>query len=82
MNASRIILEAVTLRAWGKYEEAINLIENNIGLFDEAEIVPARLEAIYSALAAQMQETAIRHAAELAKYEPDLPVVKEVLKTK
>ena len=76
---SEIINQSAVLRGQQKFEEAIELIESNIGTIEAESKVAAWLEAFYAARESGDLVKAQKFAKIVAEEYPDMPSVKDYL---
>lgn len=77
--SNSIINSAAQLRGKGQFQEAIDLIEDNILSFDDTERPIALLQAFHSAKEGNMISKAKEFAKAIAKDEPEIPSIQPYL---
>lgn len=75
-----IIYESAALRGKGRFSDAIGLIESKLDDFEPECMINALIELILAAEEAGFQETAVKYAKMVLKYEPELPTALKILK--
>lgn len=79
MLGKNIILQSAGLRGKGKFDEAIELIESNIGVIDGDIKLNAYLEAFYAAKEKGDQVKAKKFASLVAAEDPNVPSIQDYL---
>lgn len=79
MSGEKIIIQSSVLRGQGRYDEAINIIESNIGIIDDDIKVNAWLEALYAAEEKGAQQQAKEYALLIANKDPNIPSIKKYM---
>jgi SLT domain-containing protein len=79
ISGENIIKQSAALRGEGKFDEAINLIESNIGGIDGDIKLNAWLEAFYAAKEKGDQTQAKRYASLAAAEDPNVPSIQSYL---
>lgn len=78
-NGDDIVRQAAVLRAQGKFDDAIDLIERQLGALDDVSRIPGLLQAYYAAKQGGFSEKAKQLARLIAKEEPRLPSIQDDL---
>ena len=82
MEIRDLILSATVLRAKGSFNEAIQLLEQNLQKIQTENpdlLINAYIELMYSSIEKKDKTLAIKFAKEASKIEPELPIVKKIL---
>lgn len=79
MSGENIIRQSAALRGQGKFDEAIQLIESNIGAIGDHIKVSAWLEAFRAAKEKGDQTQAKKYASLIAAEDPDVPSIQDYL---
>lgn len=75
----QLLGQCAVLRGRGRFDEAIALVEPQLGSMEQAAQEVALLQLLYAANEAGYRDKTIHFAQELAKLEPEIPSVKKVL---
>ena len=70
-----VVKELASLRAQGRFQEAIKYAENTRDVWDEGSRIPALLQAFYAAEEGSLAPEAARLAKEIAEEDPNVPSV-------
>jgi hypothetical protein len=79
IQGDEFVLESAVLRARGKYDEAILMIENNITSVDPDVEIVAWLMAFYAAADKGDRALAARYARKVANLDPNVPSIRDFL---
>jgi len=79
VSGENIIKQSAALRGEGKFDEAINLIESNIGKIDDDIKLNAWLEAFYTAKEKGDQTQIKKYASLVATEDPNVPSIQSYL---
>lgn len=75
MSGENIIKQSAALRGQGKFDEAIEIIEENIAVIDDDIMINALLEAFRAAEEKGDLELTRKYALLIAQVDPDVPSV-------
>lgn len=79
-ESKSLILRSASLRGEGRVSEAIDALEPRLAEMHPDYLLNAHLEIIYAAREAGDRKKAVEHAIKLQAIDPDIPIVREILK--
>ena len=78
-ESSQLVLDAAALRAQGKHDQCIKLLEDNLSQIDSDARLIALIQLFGAALGKGNDALARQTAREIAKVDPELPSIQSYL---